>query len=198
MNLQFDSIGELEEFLMFTAHIGRAFATAPSVAPMNQAAVSCNEASPEPVANLSAGASIGNETDAALAATGSASATDTQGEDGAAPAEAPQRKRRTKAEIEAERAAAAGEVPSAPAGMAATQNVSTAPVLDVRARAAAILADPARVESIAHLRACQGFIQKHGMPKYNESFREGLNANIAVYQPDQRALHLAILESLDA
>lgn len=254
MNLQFDSIRELEEFLMFTAHIGRAFATAPSVAPMNQAAVSCNEASSEPVANLSAGDPAGNETDVAPVAAGSASATDNKGEDGAAPAEAPRRKRRTKAEIEAERAAAAGEVPNVPAagptemsvqpsvseslsssetatgsvpvapagnpfavapamqavldapnqgaatlaGMAATQNVSTAPVLDVRARAAAILADPAQVESIAHLRACQGFIQKHGMPKYNESFREGLNANIAVYQPDQRALHLAILESLDA
>lgn len=260
MNLQFDSIRELEEFLMFTAHIGRAFATAPSAAPMDQATVSRNGASSEPVANLSAGDPAGNETDAAPAAADAASATDTQGEDGAlladgaAPAEAPRRKRRTKAEIEAERAAAAGEVPNVPAagptemsvqpsvseslsssetatgsvpvapagnpfavapamqavldapnqgaatlaGMAATQNVSTAPVLDVRARAAAILADPARVESIAHLRACQGFIQKHGMPKYNESFRDGLNANIAVYQPDQRALHLAILESLDA
>lgn len=254
MNLQFDSIGELEEFLMFTAHIGRAFATAPSAAPMDQATVSRNGASSEPVANLSAGDPAGNETDAAPVGAGAASATDNQGEDGGAPAEAPRRKRRTKAEIEAERAAAAGEVPSAPAagptemsvqpsvseslsssetatgsvpvapagnpfavapamqavldapnqgaatlaGMAATQNVSTAPVLDVRARAAAILADPAQVESIAHLRACQGFIQKHGMSKYNESFREGLNANIAVYQPDQRALHLAILESLDA
>lgn len=254
MNLQFDSIGELEEFLMFTAHIGRAFATAP----IDQMALSANvpqEMRDALTEEQAAKIGAGNETDAVPVAAGAASVTDTQGEDGAlladggASAEAPKRKRRTKAEIEAERAAASyievaktthadGSVtttsvglppdvspnevttPSgnpfavAPAmqavldapnqgaatlaGMAATQNVSTAPVLDVRARAAAILADPAQVESIAHLRACQGFIQKHGMPKYNESFREGLNANIAVYQPDQRALHLAILESLDA
>lgn len=56
--------------------------------------------------------------------------------------------------------------------------------------------EPGRIESLPHLRECQAFIQKFGMPKYNESFKEGLSANITTYSPEQRALHLAILESL--
>lgn len=241
MNLQFESIQELEDFLLFAARIGSAAAAADNP--------------PRDYPTAPAAAAAQDEDGAPLAVRSGT--------------EASKRKRRTKSEMEAARAAevpvpdadhtpeqraaaleaaiyveigetthadgsvtttsvglppdvlpsevtapAGNPFAAAPsmqavldapnqgaatlAGLAAIQNTDTAPVLDVHARAAAILADSAQVESIAHLRACQSFIQQHGMPKYNESFRDGLNANIATYQPEQRALHLAILESLDA
>jgi hypothetical protein len=248
MKLEFDSIGELEQFLMFTAHVGKAFQSAP-VEPVKVT----SEASS--LADQSFAASVlavdDGEQSIAHRAEQDARNEEFIAANVAANAEAPKRKRRTKAEIEAERA---GELPNAPAdgqtatsaepsasesplssetatgtvpngnpfavaptvqavldapnqgaatlaAMAATQNATTAPQATggtVQDRAAAIMLEPAAVESIAHLRACQGFIQKHGMTKYNESFKEGLNANIAAYQPEQRALHLAVLESLDA
>jgi hypothetical protein len=238
MKLEFDSIIELEQFLMFSAHIGKAFAVAPSQT--DQATVSRNGASAEPDAQPLAGDQAGNGAGAETAPTVvDAPATAEQGEDGplmadGGAAEAPKRKRRTKAEIEADKASegkiaapaavgapvdtsattGAAVVESAPtpgagnpfavapamqavldapnqgaatlAAMAATQNADTAP------------AAPRVIESIEHLRACQGFIQKHGMAKYNETFRDGLNANIAIYTPEQRAQHVTILESLDA
>lgn len=228
MKLEFDSMDELEHFLIYAAHIGRAFQTAPEYSieqrsmmvdhasinsQMDQATVSENGVSTEP-ASPPAGDLAGNEPDAVGAPMPAAS-------------EPAKRKRRTKAEMEAERAAPTPLVAAAPpapgnpnpfavsagsqavldapnqgaatlAGIAAMQNADTAPepVSTVHERALQILVDPAQTESIAHLRACQGFIQAHGMTKYNESFREGLTANIAAYTPEQRALHIAILESL--
>lgn len=235
MKLEFDTIGELEQFLMFSAHIGRAFATVPTpsgtgelkhdpradnvAAHVRETVTDNNGTSSEPAAILSAGTPAGNEAGAAATTTASAPAS----------TDMPKRKRRTKAEMEAERTAASisqddaeqaegvgtGPDQDEPAGAtmplgnpfamtavaiqtAIDAQQTAASVASIADRAAAILNDPDAVESIAHLRACQGFIQKHGMPKYNESFTEGLNANIAIYSPEQRALHLAILESLNA
>lgn len=232
MKLEFDSIGELEQFLMFSAHIGKAFAPAPSHlaedSRKDKATVSGNGASAESASLSSAGDPADAVADSSVPAEESATT---------AVIDKPARKRRTKAEMEAERTAERPEMhvssprppivelhsePLAPQGnpfaiapamqaildapnqqaaalasMAALQaEITSTPT--VHERALQILTEPARIESIAHLRACQGFIQKHGMPKYNESFTEGLNANIAIYSPEQRALHLAVLESLDA
>jgi hypothetical protein len=240
MKLEFDSITELENFLMFSAHIGKAFAVAPEPVQRVDAAADFYAApdnvngntiklTDEQVALLDA------EYQAAIGAPVKA----TQGEDGplmadGGAAEAPKRRRRTKAEIEADKAAegktvapAAEGAPadtSAMTGAAVAEPASTpgagnpfavAPamqaVLDAPNQGAATLAAmaatqnaetapaaPRVIESIEHLRACQGFIQKHGMAKYNETFRDGLNANIAIYTPEQRAQHVTILESLDS
>lgn len=238
MKLEFDNIGELEQFLMFSAHVGRAFQPMPPVEPEETGAGNAQhdhaQGGDRDVSNSDRALADGSEY---LQAAEEATAT--------AATDKPKRTRRTKAEIEAERAGnaqsndnsalaeaqaeAAGVADAAPspqgnpfaggnvapamqaildapnqvsalaAAATAVQNAETAPgvAVDVMARALEIGADASAVESIAHLRACQGFIQKHGMPKYNESFTHGLSPNIAAYQPEQRALHLAVLESLD-
>lgn len=218
MNLQFDSIDELEQFLMFSAHIGKAFTPAPST---DYPA----DLKTEPV-------TLAEETEPAAT---------TQGEDGplladgGTSAEPPKRKRRTKAELQAaadETARADGDnlaaqLPPANDDEAKAQidaipgtdnpfaqpSPTTQTILEAPNQSAATLAGmaamqrpldaepvaaPRAIESIDHLRACQSFIQKHGMAKYNESFRDGLNANIAIYTPEQRAQHVGILEALGA
>lgn len=205
MKFEFDSLSELEQFLMFSAHIGRAFATAPAP---EQVAMSANVPS-----------ELRTEIDKAP---GVAAVIAAQEE-----AEKPTRKRRTKAEIEAERAAevpvgaSVPDVTVAPAETAAEQVAEPAPqgnpfaaapamqaILDAPNQGAATLAAMAAlnapvvelkpIESIDHLRACQAFIQKHGMTKYNESFGGALSPNIAAYTPEQRSEHVAKLEALGA
>ncbi|HWT34746.1 MAG TPA: hypothetical protein VN289_00610 [Paraburkholderia sp.] len=206
MNLQFDTLQELEQFLMFSAHIGRAFATAP------QDTV-CNEPLPPADAYVQAAEAMSQSLAGAPEAVEPPNA-----------AEVPKRKRRTKAEIEAdEKAAAVASAPEleptpepqadAPGdGNPFAQSAATQAILEAPTHAATMAAageamqrpfeeaaptPTARVvESIDHLRACQAFIQKHGMPKYNESFQGGLSANIAAYTPEQRVQHVMILESL--
>jgi len=224
MNLQFDSINELEQFLMFSAHIGRAFAVAPPDARAND----------EPAVAVDMDGSV-----YPLAQANDEPVTPAQGEDGPLMADGgtpTKRKRRTKAEMEAERAAEGKTVAAsaeaaqpdisamttaAPAESAATPGAgnpfavaspATQAILEAPNQSAATLAGiaamqtnppidepataPRVVESIEHLRACQSFIQAHGMARYNESFRDGLNANITTYTPEQRAQHVAILETL--
>lgn len=238
MELKFDSISELEQFLMFSAHIGRAFAQAPIPAP---------ESEPSP-AQLAAHDETVAAVDESFTQKQNAINEEFVPETVAAQEEeAPRRKRRTKAEMEADRFAAqvkaahaAGNAPAATAAAAqpdtsgttsavvaesastpaganpfAVASPATQAILEAPNHSAAVLAGmaamqnppvdeapaspaPRVIESIEHLRACQSFIQVHGMTKYNESFREGLNANIAAYTPEQRAQHVAILEALAA
>lgn len=228
MNLQFDSIGELEQFLMFAAHIGRAFATAPAAEhQMDQPTVSENGGSTEPE-SPPLGDQAGEDTDGAAAATG-------------APSEPVKRKRRTKAEMEAAARAVAdaraadpettegnaaqaapAEIPMPPADY--LKQLQTEPesaesnpnpfaqapaiqaILDAPTHAASLAAAAAAMQkpldelpvvtSLQHLQECQQFIQKHGMPKYSESFRDGLTANIAAYTDEQRSQHVAILRAM--
>ena len=222
MELKFDSIKELEQFLMFSAHIGAAFATqtratgvapemaAPYVAPRTDVAeaVAVQKEDTEPSVPIAQGE------DGPLIA------------DGGATVEKPKRTRRTKAEVEAARAAeehagnvADGLSPAEPeatptgANPFAIASPATQAILEAPNQSAATLAGiaamqtgsiveptaaPRVIESIEHLRACQSFIQAHGMTKYNESFRDGLNANIAAYTPEQRSHHVAILKQLAA
>lgn len=235
MNLQFDSISELEQFLMFSAHIGKAFAVAPREAAATQPVQHVDPAAdfyvaPTVETEMTPGQSVAHFeaqtaiNEAHVAATVSANA------------EIAKRKRRTKAEMEAARAkeASAANAEAAPAGGSATTSAAAASVqltpagdnpfavaspatqaiLEAPNQSAATLAGmaamqsnppsdeqpaaPRVIESIEHLRACQAFIQAHGMTKYNESFKDGLNANIAAYTPEQRAQHIAILEQIAA
>ena len=211
MNLQFDSIGELEQFLMFAAHIGRAFATAPAAEhQMDQPTVSENGGSTEPE-SPPLGDQAGEDTDGAAAATG-------------APSEPVKRKRRTKAEM-IEAAALAQAAPILAEATAAyapelAQEIASAEsnpnpfaqapaiqaILDAPTHAASLAAAAAAMQkpldelpvvtSLQHLQECQQFIQKHGMPKYSESFRDGLTANIAAYTDEQRSQHVAILRAM--
>lgn len=254
MKLKFDSIAELEQFLMFSAHIGSAFQTAPLAGgePAPKVMQVHDEVQVEPASSVTGDLQSVREYAAELANA------PTEQEQAEQPAEKPKRTRRTKAETEAERAGNAAAVVAAPpadgsattsaalvesvstqaagnpfaapstiapamqaildapnqvsalaAAATATQNAETAPAetapaeqaaataFPLETRAAQIAEDPAAVDQFAHLKACQAFIQRHGMNKYNESFTNGLNANIVAYQPEQRALHLAILESLE-
>src|ERR1700758_690735 len=111
MKLEFDSISELEQFLMFSAHIGKAFAVAPVSEPVQRVDPAADfYVAPEAAYH----ATISAQTEATLAAIPPAQdKIDTQEED-IAKEFATKRKRRTKAEMEAERAA--GGPPHSPAG----------------------------------------------------------------------------------
>ena len=230
MELRFDSINELEQFLMFSAHIGAAFATqTPQTAAIAALDAYANAGYPgaQPPADMPEGTAHIAEAEVFA-----------QGEDGPLVADGgdakPKRTRRTKAEMEAARAAdalaelnaGAESDPLTPgvvgpatspnpvdANPFAVASPATQAILEAPNQSAATLAGiaamqtapvdeapaaPRVIESIEHLRACQSFIQEHGMTKYNESFRDGLNANIAAYTPEQRSLHVSILSQLAA
>ena len=240
MELKFDSISELEQFLMFSAHIGRAFAQAPQgpayeaekQAPQGPAYEAEKQAPQGPayeevkktrhedgsVSTLSVGAPPDMSAQDVATAIAEAIEVNAYGK--------PKRTRRTKAEMDAARAVETATQPEGrieaaaiianPTGTNpfAQASPATQAILEAPNQSAAVLAGmaamqsnppteepaaPARaIESIEHLRACQSFIQAHGMTKYNESFRDGLSANIAAYTPEQRAQHVAILETLAA
>lgn len=108
------------------------------------------------------------------------------------------RRRRTKAEIEADAAAAqqtkiADEV-SAEAAAEVVSGVTEEPAAGETQTPAA---SPAQTDDVTHLKLCREFIQQHGMPKYNESFTlSGLSNNIMSFTAEQRAQHLAALQQL--
>lgn len=124
------------------------------------------------------------------------------------------RKRRTKAEIEADEKAAADAAKAQEPGAVATEtpaDASTAPaganpfaVAETAAETPATpAAEPDAAEAIVtpfqHLTRAREFIAKHGMPKYNESFaKAGLDANVMGYSAEQRALHMDALAALES
>lgn len=144
----------------------------------------------------------------------------TQPSDDAKPSVNPEpvkRKRRTKAEIEADDKAAAETAAAVfnskePAEASETlAGASTAPEganpFAAAEPAAETPATPAgdveaadtTVTPFQHLTRAREFIAKHGMPKYNESFaKAGLDANVMGYSAYQRALHMDALAALEA
>lgn len=253
MELKFNDLKELDQFMQYCVHLGRQFLT--SAPPMDL---------PEASEPVNAGASEDNMDHDAPYDVNGTSHNELPAE-AIVPTDKPKRTRRTKAETEAERAgnvqtpAAAAEaarpdtsatttaaaVESAPiqggaetrgnpfaqspstqaildapnqsaatlAGMAAMRSSSdevpaernadpivnesmpSAPATRAE-RAAALLADGALTDSLAHLKHCQKFIQVHGMSVYEKSFVDGLTPNIAVYTAEQCALHVAVMEEL--
>ena len=136
----------------------------------------------------------------------------------------PTRKRRTKAEMEAARAAetesgetsaatAAAEQPaiSATTSAAVTESAST-PAVDNVARERHPMPDSMQdaisfiksrlverpeVSQVEHLNLARTFIGKHGMEKYNSSFPlAGLTPNVMGYSPADCATHAAALDFL--
>lgn len=112
---------------------------------------------------------------------------------------ATRRKRRTKAEMEADAAAAqqtkiADEVAAEIASAEAPNETNETSSVDETQPPAA---SPAQTDDVTHLKLCREFIQQHGMPKYNESFMlSGLSNNIMSFTAEQRAQHLAALQQL--
>lgn len=119
------------------------------------------------------------------------------------------RKRRTKAEIEADDKAAAeaaaakaqetpADASTAPEGANPFAAVETAAETPTTPAAEPDAADTT-VTPFQHLTRAREFIAKHGMPKYNESFaKAGLDANVMGYSAYQRALHMDALAALEA
>jgi hypothetical protein len=244
MELKFESLGELDQFMQFCAHVGRQIVGSSDVPGELLATAADVKLTAVDAAYAAAGypGALPPETDPVDVA--DAHNASLGAPDAPATTDKPKRTRRTKAEMEAERA---GNAPAATAAVTAidsTDSVSASPasssseteprgnpfaqspatqaileapnqsqaILAGMAamqtgadespkasrgdRVAALLAEGTLTESLAHLKYCQAFIQKHGMAKYNESFADGLTANIAVYTPEQCALHVAILEEL--
>lgn len=226
MKLEFDSIDELENFTDWALRYGAAWVAA-------QRGVS---------GSAGATTSMGQVTIAAGGVSGTAGqaffdtpltpvshegpssiSVGTSGASEGTPAEPAKRKRRTKAEIEADEAEAAitraaeaarasGEasLEAARATLRDKAPESSNP-FDVQHTAAGMPppdADPSpateepvdtTVTPFKHLTRAREFIAKHGMPKYNESFaKAGLDANVMAYTAEQRALHLEALAALEA
>lgn len=126
----------------------------------------------------------------------------------------PKRKRRTKAEMEAARAAenanptrAEDSPPSeistrgSEAGneSSAQESVTSAPVDkgDAVEFIKSRLAERPEVSQVEHLNLARAFIGKHGMEKYNASFPlAGLTPNVMAYSPADCATHAAALDFL--
>lgn len=197
MQLTFDSIQELEQFVLFAGHLGKQFA----------AAERAFEASARTI----------NETLDEIAAEDALAARDEPIDANELP-EAPlataanRRKRRTKAEIaEAALLAESGPITIvAQSDVVPEESELVEPALvlvrepddiaeRIQSRAAALLAVPEAVTGIAHLRACQDFIKRFGLPEYSKGFADefALHSNVMVYEDADRARHLAVLEFLE-
>ena len=126
---------------------------------------------------------------------------------------APKRKRRTKAEIAADEAAAKAvqEVPGATVIEGAAPALTPDPYLagielpgatvttGLNPEIAALAATIDGADKMAHMNEGRDFIAKHGFPKYNETFAlADVPANIAAHTPEQAALHRAAMQWLIA
>lgn len=135
-------------------------------------------------------------------------------------AEPAKRKRRTKAEIDADDAAATDALAketalakaqetaadaAQPAAEGAKQPEGTNPFAQVAAAGTAPAeaqdsdpVEPTIVTPFQHITRGREFIGKHGLPKYNETFvRAELDANVMAYSAEQRAKHMAVMDEMD-
>jgi len=209
MNLSFDSIADLNEFLRWAEKYGGQDRAAPP-AVTNIAVTGLAFPQLDDVTSLDTGTSASDgDTRVPPPVTGDPSGAVLQ------PVTEPaKRKRRTKAEIEADETAAAaaagadlkaasaagaaepasGETP--PAGVNPFEQVVTAPAGESAAADTGGESDV--VTPYQHLTRAREFIAKHGMPKYNESFaKAGLDANVMGYTAYQRGVHMSALDELE-
>lgn len=135
----------------------------------------------------------------------------------AEPVDKPARKRRTKAEMEAARAAETANptsvesaaIAQTPSGADSSEPTADALVAATSASAPADgtsdagefiksrLAERPEVSQVEHLNLARTFIGKHGMEKYNASFPlAGLTPNVMGYSPADCATHAAALDFL--
>lgn len=195
MNLQFDTIAELKEFL---ALAGFQRGEPVVVIPAGTTRV-------EVV--LPAAGTGGIDADP-VAVTDKPSEAATNSADAAAPEEKGTRKRRTKAELEADKLAsiaadkaAAEKLATEPAGAAGepTGEPDNLPPAeksdDPVAYIAAALALVPEVAQVDHLVKARAFIAKHGMAKYTETQAlAGLAANVMAYTKADCAAHVAAMD----
>jgi hypothetical protein len=138
--------------------------------------------------------------------------------DGEQSAEPTKRKRRTKAEMEAARAAeAAASAPDEPVAMpttaegvppsanpfAAVAAVPAPPAAMVETRNAdgSVTTAPAQTPAVesgvvtqkAHLEYCKSFIAAKGLSAYNDTVKAVGATNVLAFTDDQRAMHVAIM-----
>jgi len=213
MKLEFSSAEELTDFL----YVMQAFfvPVAPEATPGVSLTFPVLDAQRplQPTAALVAGGEVAFDTPP----TG-----DTKGADSAPVAAEPQkRKRRTKAEIEADeqriaadaharkiadenREAHGAEVAAAVAQPQGANPFAQPEVVDNTVSTPEVVAggegDPAEtvVTPFQHLTRAREFIAKHGMPKYNETFaKAGLDPNVMGYTAYQRGVHMATMDELD-
>jgi len=226
INLTFDNLGELHEFVcdyalreLAVTNINTDTRLVPDTRPVTaEGAIILKDGEDVSEAEYTAAmeAIRGDEgpQEAASAATGEPISTAPVVE------AAPKRKRRTKAEIEAERLAA--EAPVLNAGAIIDKGDGTAvfadgkggeisgasPLDNLKAEPAAGEVSPEIValagtldgaDKLAHMNEGREFIAKHGFPKYNETFAlADVPANIAAHTPEQAALHRAAMQWLAA
>lgn len=224
MQLTFDHLEELQEFLKFCGYAKRETCELSVQINSGDLTRAVNEAAAEWAANPAAGThDEAPESDRDLSGHPVAEL--------AVAAEPPKRKRRTKAEIDAEKAAATGSGPAdataavagenhanpfaqgalpaeakpadpepapTPAPAAAPAPMTTAVVgNDASEFIAARLVERPTLENVAHLAIARAFIGKHPMTKYTESFAlAGLSPNVMGYTPEDCARHAAALDFL--
>lgn len=229
MNLTFDSIGELNQFINWATHFGREdYTPEPAVAGVSGGsgdvcAAGAGALKWEHPTTDTTGVAFDTPPSVVTtpAETGSDPVTEQATANAAEPA--PRRKRRAKAEIEADnKTAGAGHVDVARVvhedGSVTTTSIGLPPDVNpsevtpaptgtnpFEQPAATAAADtPAAddgdtvVTPFQHLTRAREFIAKHGMPKYNETFtKAALDANVMGYSAYQRALHMSAMDELD-
>lgn len=201
IHLSFNTLAELQEFAAWAHSRGELGAVA--------SARDMRGADTRPITAEGAVIPTGEPQDAqepASAGAGEPPSTDP------APEPAPKRKRRTKAEIAADEAAAkAGNEPptadpldnlkSEPDAPAPQEDGPTdePPITDTPAELVALAGTIDGADKLAHMNEGRDFISKHGFPKYNETFAlADVPANIAAHTPEQAALHRAAMQWLAA
>lgn len=215
MNLSFDSIADLNEFLHWADKYRAVDLTAnrtrdligPAVDDGPLPTIDASAGMPPPVTGDPSGAALSPADPGAadrMAPVLAAALSALQ------PTEPAKRKRRTKAEIEADEKAvadAAGADLKAATEQFAPAQVANAGPNPFEQAATAPAGEPAAgaeggesdvVTPFQHLTRAREFIAKHGMPKYNESFaKAGLDANVMGYTAYQRGVHMAALDELE-
>lgn len=222
MNLTFDNLSELDDFLRWADLYHAPGAREPDAPTARERKLFALDT----VTGTDCGAPLTDHSDACAKEHERAySSGDTKPADNPEPAK---RKRRTKAETEADAKAAAetptksittttytdgttvtgsgehpAQSPAQPEGTSGANPFEQAAHTGATTEGATnndagTATEPEVVTPFQHLTRAREFIAKHGMPKYNESFsKAGLDANVMAYTGYQRALHLAALDELE-
>lgn len=215
MNLSFNNLSELDEFLQWATNYG---ASQTLVLKLDTSAPDTPLPTIDPSALPEAGAAGGVAFDTPPGRVNRSG--DSAGEPTEAPAtnEPTKRKRRTKAEIEADETAAAlkakaendAKVEQDPASVTTSptganpfeQAVTITGQTDVQVEESALTGEPDAdatvVTPFQHITRARAFIAKHQIAKYNETFaKAGTDPNVMAYTAEQRAAHMAAMDELD-
>ncbi len=215
MNLSFNNLDELQEFLDWSLRYGAAWAATQRGprAPAPDTPLPTIDPSALPETGAAGGVAFDTPPGAPLQG-----AMDDKAPEAPAANEPTKRKRRTKAEIEADETAAAlkakaendakieqdpASVTTSPAGANPfEQAVTITGQTDAQVEESALTSEPDAdatvVTPFQHITRARAFIAKHQIAKYNETFaKAGLDPNVMAYTAEQRAAHMAAMDELD-